>query len=387
MGILIFLSYSTKDSERYRIKEIAEKLIKYPEIDNVLYWEEDMKDDIIKYMNENLNKCNILVLVCSKNSLSSVPVESEWQTAFKLGKLIIPLFKKEEDIPPLLTTKLGIKYNARYFLKTIEKLHELILKKAGIRKQNQQNYLSYVKNQLESKKRKESTTALVVQDLRGKDIRARIIVQIIKIILVEYFNRNRRAIAKNELDSLNKLIQTLNNVYNFSLDKISIQELKSQQFEFLINFLFGFGTDELKNKIKSFLYKFMPPTLSKNVLAGDIAFLIISNQEFIENLFKTERDFRVKLEIKNKLKQILQPFKIQEFNQGEFNESFDILVSKGFIIYEQFQFDEEEEFIEFYEEEGEGKWSLIASELVNRFIQNNSLIYLLTKYCLINLEF
>ena len=79
--IIVFISYTTKDSERFQIPIIAEKLMKYPGIKKVLYWEEHMRDDIIKYMNDNVGKCDILLLFCSPNSLKSEPVEMEWQAA------------------------------------------------------------------------------------------------------------------------------------------------------------------------------------------------------------------------------------------------------------------------------------------------------------------
>ena len=50
--VIVFISYATKDSERFQIPIIAEKLMKCPGIKKVLYWEEHMRDDIIKYMND-----------------------------------------------------------------------------------------------------------------------------------------------------------------------------------------------------------------------------------------------------------------------------------------------------------------------------------------------
>jgi hypothetical protein len=125
----VFISYATKDSKKFRIPIIARKLMKYPEIEKVLYWEEHMRDDIIKYMNDNVGKCDILLLFCSPNSLKSEPVEMEWQAALKIKKKIIPIFVNERDIPIMLTTKLGIKLNKNDLDGTIEKIYKLILKK------------------------------------------------------------------------------------------------------------------------------------------------------------------------------------------------------------------------------------------------------------------
>ncbi len=127
--ILIFISYATKDSDLFQIPKIAETLRTKPEIDEVLYWERNMKDDIYKYMNTNLGKCDILILFCSKNALKSENVEMEWMAGLKTKKKIIPVFQDEKVIPPLLTTKLGIEFNSHNLSETIEKIYSLILKK------------------------------------------------------------------------------------------------------------------------------------------------------------------------------------------------------------------------------------------------------------------
>ena len=139
MGVLVFISYATKDSNKFHIFEIAAKLTDYPEIDDVLYWEEDMEDDIIDYMNENVGLCDIFILFCSHNALSSEPVKMEWQAALKIRKKMIPVFLNEEHIPPLLTTKLGVQFNQNNLNETIENIYKLILKKAGIKVKHEVN--------------------------------------------------------------------------------------------------------------------------------------------------------------------------------------------------------------------------------------------------------
>ncbi|MFX0091511.1 MAG: toll/interleukin-1 receptor domain-containing protein [Candidatus Hodarchaeota archaeon] len=129
MGLMVFISYATKDSRKYKINSIAKKLEKELEIDQVLYWEEHMYDDIIRYMNQNLGCCDVVVVFCSQNAIRSESVQLEWMTALKLKKKIIPVFVKEEDIPPLLTTKLGVQFQRDDFEGTIRYLHQLILKK------------------------------------------------------------------------------------------------------------------------------------------------------------------------------------------------------------------------------------------------------------------
>ncbi len=129
-GKLAFISYATKDADLFKISKIAKELTKLEEIDDVLYWQEDMHDNIIKYMNDNLGNCNVVLLFCSPNALKSIPVEKEWTAADALGKPIIPVFIKTEHIPPLLSSRLGIEYDTFNFQKNIKNLYDLILKKS-----------------------------------------------------------------------------------------------------------------------------------------------------------------------------------------------------------------------------------------------------------------
>jgi hypothetical protein len=127
--ILIFISYSTIDSEYFEINNIAEKLQEHQDIKKVFYWEEDLKDDIYDYMNRNLDICDAFLLFCSNKAKKSEQVQLEWKSALKIKKPIIPIFKDEKDIPPLVSTKLGIEFDKNDIDKTVEHLYQLILKK------------------------------------------------------------------------------------------------------------------------------------------------------------------------------------------------------------------------------------------------------------------
>ena len=127
--ILAFISYSTKDAQIFRIKYIAEKLTSYPEIKDALYWQEDMNDNIIKYMSDNLGYCHIFILFCSPNALTSKPIEKEWTAADIMEKPIIPVFLNPDHIPNLLKSRLGLQIDIFDLDKTVSELHELILKK------------------------------------------------------------------------------------------------------------------------------------------------------------------------------------------------------------------------------------------------------------------
>lgn len=128
----IYLSYSTLDSNKFSIASIAHKLESLPEIERMLFWEEDMNGDIIEFMNENIAKCDVFLLFCSQNALNSEPVKMEWQSALKLKKKIIPVFINENDIPPLLSSKLGILFDKNNVDKTKMDLYYLIKRKLQI---------------------------------------------------------------------------------------------------------------------------------------------------------------------------------------------------------------------------------------------------------------
>jgi len=128
-GMLVFVSYATKDAELYKIPELARKLEEYKEIGEVLYWQEDMHDSIIEYMNDNLGRCNGVLLFCSPNALNSIPVKKEWMAAEALKKPIIPIFLKPEHIPPLLSDRLGLEFDNFDLQKNVREIHDLFLKK------------------------------------------------------------------------------------------------------------------------------------------------------------------------------------------------------------------------------------------------------------------
>jgi len=139
---LIFISYATKDSELFQIPLITEVLTAYPDIEDVVYWESDMHDDIYEYMDDNLQLCEVFLLFCSQTSLTSEAVKMEWRSALKLDKKIIPIFINPEDIPPLLTTKLGVQFDTSEAYDSIENIYQMILKKLEITSTRQ--YCDYI---------------------------------------------------------------------------------------------------------------------------------------------------------------------------------------------------------------------------------------------------
>jgi len=128
--ILIFISYATKDADWYKIKEISTALTNYNEIKKVLYWQEDMKDNIFEYMDENLGKCDVMLLFCSPSALKSKPVIKEWTAADSMEIPIIPIFFSPDHIPPLLKSRLGFQFIPFEFEENVKKIFELIIKKS-----------------------------------------------------------------------------------------------------------------------------------------------------------------------------------------------------------------------------------------------------------------
>lgn len=129
--ILIFMSYATIDADLFKVKDIAELLTKTKEIQDVLYWQEDMEDNIFEYMNDNLGKCHAMILFCSKAALESTPVKKEWTAAEAAGLPIIPVFYDVNHIPTLLKSRLGIEFDFYDVDKNVAELQSLILKKCG----------------------------------------------------------------------------------------------------------------------------------------------------------------------------------------------------------------------------------------------------------------
>ncbi len=128
-GYLVFISYSTLDSKEFNVPYISRELAKFPEIDKVLFWEKDMDDNIIEYMNRYVKECDLFVLICTQNATDSEWATLEWQVALKMGKKIIPIFKDQNNIPPLLSPRLGIEFDENNLEETINKLYNLILTK------------------------------------------------------------------------------------------------------------------------------------------------------------------------------------------------------------------------------------------------------------------
>ena len=80
--LLVFMSYATKDADLFKIQEISNKLTDTPEVKDVLYWQEDLDDNIFEYMNDNLGKCHVFVLFLAVKNPQPQPVPSSATAQF-----------------------------------------------------------------------------------------------------------------------------------------------------------------------------------------------------------------------------------------------------------------------------------------------------------------
>lgn len=127
-NIKIFFSYSNKDSDYFHIPIISKTLLSYPEITKVIYFEKEKYENIFQFMNDNIEKCDVLLSFCSQNALSSEYISLEWQAALSKKKKVIPIFTKKEDLPALLAPLNGVKFEQNDLPMSIEKIYQTIQK-------------------------------------------------------------------------------------------------------------------------------------------------------------------------------------------------------------------------------------------------------------------
>jgi hypothetical protein len=95
-GIDIFISHALKDQVDYPIFELNKNLKKNEIIYDVYLCEEDLRDSIQVFMDKNVPKCQLLIFVCTQNSLTSKDCLYELSLAKKFGIKIFPI--KGNDI-------------------------------------------------------------------------------------------------------------------------------------------------------------------------------------------------------------------------------------------------------------------------------------------------
>ncbi|TFF88020.1 MAG: CHAT domain-containing protein [Promethearchaeota archaeon] len=110
---LIFFIYAEQDTKPFQIKETARALEVLPNI-RVKYSGRDLFGNVANFISQNIYRSDIVVLFCSKNADKSRTVKEAYRSANLYGKEIIPVYKNNFDIPPLLRSKFGIQYTGDY---------------------------------------------------------------------------------------------------------------------------------------------------------------------------------------------------------------------------------------------------------------------------------
>lgn len=155
MGLIIFLSYSHKDSSYFRIKEVAEELVRFSQFDEILYSQRDVHENFIKYMNDTLEKCNIMILFCSPISMKSKYVEIEWTAAQSLDIPIVPVFEELENVPALLRSREGVRFDPFNFQNFLINLKQIVLKSTHYDNSKEHNLLNKFKGLIKVSRRLE----------------------------------------------------------------------------------------------------------------------------------------------------------------------------------------------------------------------------------------
>ncbi len=159
MGIIVFISYSRRDNDIFQIPKLAEELKNYSEIDEVLYYEGVDYSNVVKFMNDNVGRCQVFLSFCSQNASQSEYIEMEWQAALFEKKKIIPVFLDYKDVPPLLKPYLGIEFKKSELETKIEEMYIAILKVLGLLakyKDSCLNFMNLGKKSIKSKRYEEA---------------------------------------------------------------------------------------------------------------------------------------------------------------------------------------------------------------------------------------
>lgn len=120
----LFLSFSDRDFEPFGLREIALKLEHQGAIKNVYYWTRDAPGGLTfdRYMTKYIGLCDLLVLICTQNSLNSHQVQREIGMAKFAEKPIIPVFSDPKDVDSDLMSNNGVQYQGNLKDGTV-KLH------------------------------------------------------------------------------------------------------------------------------------------------------------------------------------------------------------------------------------------------------------------------
>jgi hypothetical protein len=114
--IEIFFSYSTADSERLQISQMASLLGKMPGIAVVHYyegWSGSSADNIIRFIEEGINRSRVIIAFFTPSYSASDNCKKERDTAEAINKTIIPVFDSLDHVPILSRRIKGVQTNDR----------------------------------------------------------------------------------------------------------------------------------------------------------------------------------------------------------------------------------------------------------------------------------
>ncbi|MFX1296093.1 MAG: CHAT domain-containing protein [Promethearchaeota archaeon] len=113
-GLTVFLSYARHDSRLFHIREMVRMLEQIPKVDKVYYQERDFLGNIAAYMNKNIAESDVIIVLCSQNSLNSFTVKEEIRAGLLNRKEVIPVYLEKKYIPMRLKSSMGIHFDPKY---------------------------------------------------------------------------------------------------------------------------------------------------------------------------------------------------------------------------------------------------------------------------------
>ena len=136
----IFISYASKDLQRFAIPKVSQLLEQQDEIEQVFYWDRDsnFQQSIVKYMEDSIQVSDVIIVVCSEFANDSGPVQQEIDMAVYLNKRIIPIFKDMSEVRLSLRPKRGVKFIDTNFDAFFNELLSVLTEKAQIKEDFEQ---------------------------------------------------------------------------------------------------------------------------------------------------------------------------------------------------------------------------------------------------------
>lgn len=127
---IIFISYSRKDEEIFQIPTVANELRKY--FKEVIYYEGHEYDNIIIFMSNNIERCDVFLSFWSQNAAQSEYIKKEWTSADMGHKKIVPVYYDLKDIPFILKRFPCVQFREGELNDNITDIYKNIKKRLGI---------------------------------------------------------------------------------------------------------------------------------------------------------------------------------------------------------------------------------------------------------------